>query len=159
MYWRIFFTKIKCTHKETDASVTNSFYDPLELKTSNGKIKLVWLIWELTVQSHLKANDIGISVFNHFFWLRPLKGKSSLLVYKELKELCHEHEPPLILQCDYRKKFKGAAKRLEKRLHDGDDLQQFIPAQSQGKVEIGHIKFPSQTKYDLMQLMEHDGII
>ena len=33
------------------------------------------------------------AVFSYFVWLRPLKVKSNLLVYEELKKLCHEHGP------------------------------------------------------------------
>ena len=54
-------------------------------------------------------------------------------MHKELKELYQEHGPPRELQCDYRTEFKGTVKRLGKRFHDRDDLQQLIPARSQGR--------------------------
>ena len=49
-----------------------------------------------------------------FQWFRPLKGKSSLPVYKELKKLYHEHGPRLVLLCDRGTEFKGEVKSLEK---------------------------------------------
>lgn len=55
-------------------------------------------------------------------------------MHKELKELYQEHGPPRELQCDYRTEFKGTVKRLGKRT------------------------FPTQAKYDLVQLIGHDAI-
>lgn len=53
-------------------------------------------------------------VFNRCSWLCSVKTKSSLLVYKELKDIFYKQEPPFTLPCDHRAKFKGAFKRLEK---------------------------------------------
>ena len=54
------------------------------------------------------------NVFNRFVWLRLLKVKSSLIVYKELKDIFHKQEPLLTFPYDHRAKLKGAFKRLEK---------------------------------------------
>lgn len=58
---------------------------------------------EETVTSEAKQNRYILTVedvFSPFFWLSRLKGKSSLLVSKELKNLYYKHGPPLVVQFD-----------------------------------------------------------
>ena len=97
-------------------------------------------------------------VFSRFVWLRPLKKKSSLRVYNELKNIYREHGPPLVLQCDQGTEFKGAVKRLEKDFKIKIIRSRPYHPQSQGKVERGHRTFHQKTNYDLMKLVGKAGL-
>ena len=77
-------------------------------------------------------------VFSRFVWLRPLQGKSSSEVAKELEAIYKEHGPPGVLQHDQGTEFKGHVKKLMEKL--SVKVIQISPyhPQSQGKIESLH---------------------
>lgn len=53
-----------------------------------------------------------LDVFSRFVWLRPLPGKSSDVIAKELKKIYVEHGTPRVLQCDQGTQLKGVVTSL-----------------------------------------------
>ena len=101
---RICSINIKQTYKETPALVTKQFCGILKQKTSKRSqfdLTDLRVIGPVTFKGKQYRYILTVEDgFSSFVWLRPLKDESSLLVYKSLKKLYHEHEPPLLLQCN-----------------------------------------------------------
>ena len=89
-------------------------------------------------------------VFSRYLWLRPLTGKSSKLVARELKKLYTEVGRPRVIQSDNGGEFKQAVNLLCKSL--GVKIIRGSPyhPQSQGKVERSHISLRKKINFDLI---------
>lgn len=77
-------------------------------------------------------------IFSRYVWLRPLTGKGSKLVAKELQELYCEVGPPKVLECDNGGEFKKAVEQLCRKLEVKIVRSSPYHPQSQGKVERSH---------------------
>ncbi|XP_068731120.1 uncharacterized protein [Montipora capricornis] len=89
-------------------------------------------------------------VFSRYLWLRPLTGKSSKLVARELNKLYTEVGPPRVIQSDNGGEFKQAVDLLCKSL--GVKIIRGSPyhPQSQGKVERSHRSLRKKINFDLI---------
>ena len=77
-------------------------------------------------------------VFSRYVWLRPLTGKGSKQVPKELRELYCEVGPPKVLQRVNGGEFKKAVEQLCRKLEVKIIRSSPYHPQSQGKVERSH---------------------
>lgn len=102
--------------------------------------KIFWYI--LTVQD----------IFSRYTWLRPLTGKGSKQVPKELQELYCEVGPPKVLQCDNRGEFKKAVEHLCQKLEVKIIRRSPYHPQSQGKVERSHRSLRKKIMFDLLHM-------
>lgn len=98
-----------------------------------------------TFQYILTVQDI----FSRYIWLRPLTGKGSKQVAKELEELYSEVGPPKVLQCDNGGEFKKAVEHLCRKLEVKIIRSSPYHPQSQGKVERSHRTLHKKIMYDL----------
>ena len=89
-------------------------------------------------------------VFSRYLWLRPLTGKSSKLVARELKKLYTEVGPPRVIQSDNGGEFKQAVNLLCKSL--GVKIIRGSPyhPQSQGTVERSHRSLRKKINFNLI---------
>lgn len=88
-------------------------------------------------------------IFSRYIWLRPLTGKESKQVAKELQELYCEVGPPKVLQCDNGGEFKKAVEHLCRKLEVKIIRSSPYHPQSQGKVERSHRTLRKKIMYDL----------
>ena len=93
-----------------------------------------------------------IDVFSRFVWLRPLSGKNSKCIASELEKIYLEHGPPSIIQSDQGGEFKGALKRLCRRMKIKMIHSRPYHPPSQGKVERSHGYLRSKIEYDFIKL-------
>ena len=98
-----------------------------------------------TFQYILTIQDI----FSRCIWLRPLTGKGSKQVAKELEELYSEVGPPKVLQCDNGGEFKKAVGHLCRKLEVKIIRSSPYHPQSQSKVERSHRTLRKKMMYDL----------
>lgn len=89
-------------------------------------------------------------VFSRYVWLRPLTGKASHLVARELYKLYAEFGPPRVIQSDNGGELKKAVEKLCRSL--GIKIIRGSPyhPQSQGKVERSHRSLRKKISFDLV---------
>ena len=79
-----------------------------------------------------------VDVFSRFVILRPLTGKSSSKVARELERIFAEHGTPSIIQTDQGTEFKGKVKKMLKSNNIKMIKSRPYHPQSQGKCERSH---------------------
>ena len=93
-----------------------------------------------------------IDVFSRFIWLRPIDKKFSETIAKELQSIYLEHGYPRVIQCDQGPEFKGAVKKLCRRLKIKIICSRPYHPQSQGKVERSHRSLRAKMEYDILKM-------
>lgn len=93
-----------------------------------------------------------IDVFSRFIWLRPIDKKFSKTIAKELQSIYLEHGYPRVIQCDQGPEFKGAVKKLCRRLKIKIICSRPYHPQSQGKVERSHRSLRAKMEYDILKM-------
>ncbi|KAL9957913.1 hypothetical protein ACROYT_G034868 [Oculina patagonica] len=93
-----------------------------------------------------------MDVFSRYHWLIPLEGKSSKPIATALSEIYIQHGPPKVIQHDQGSEFKGAVKKLCKKLRINVVKGRPYHPQSQGKVERAHRSFRKKLMYDLLTM-------
>ena len=94
-----------------------------------------------------------LDVFSRFVWLRALSDKCSKAIANELKSIYLEHGPPLVIQSDQGREFKGAVKNLCRDMIYTIYSRPYHP-QSQGKVERSrsHRALREKMIYDFLRM-------
>ena len=93
-----------------------------------------------------------MDVFSRFVWLRALSDKCSKAICNELKIFYLEHGPPLVIQSDQGREFKGAVKKLCRDMKIKTIYSHPYHPQSQGKVERSHRSLREKMTYDFLRM-------
>ncbi|XP_078366006.1 SCAN domain-containing protein 3-like [Oculina patagonica] len=93
-----------------------------------------------------------MDVFSRFVWLRALSGKCSKAIAKELRGIYLEHGPPLVIQSDQGREFKGAVEKLCREMKIKTIHSRPYHPQSQGKVERSHRSLREKMAYDFLRM-------
>ena len=91
-------------------------------------------------------------MFSRFIWLRPIDKKFSKTIAKELQSIYLEHGYLRVIQCDQGPEFKGAVKKLCRRLKIKIICSRPYHPQSQGKVERSHRSLRAKMEYDILKM-------
>ena len=93
-----------------------------------------------------------MDVFSRFVWLRALSDKCSKAIAKELRGIYLEHGPPLVIQSDQGREFKGAVEKLCREMKIKTIHSRPYHPQSQGKVERSHRSLREKMAYDFLRI-------
>ena len=93
-----------------------------------------------------------MDVFSRFVWLRALSDKCSKAIANELKSIYLEHGPPLVIQTDQAREFKGAVKKLCRGMKIITIYSRPYHSQSQGKVERSHCSLREKMTYNFLKM-------
>ena len=95
-----------------------------------------------------------MDIFSRYLWLRPLEGKTSDVIANHLEKIYSSEGPPVMIQCDNGKEFRGAVSMLCKRLGVKIICGRPYHPQSQGKIESSHISWKRKLNFDIRKQTE-----